>query len=115
MGQAREELTKIIPVLNGARKAQGLMNTFSRKIQFDLAGEETSFRIEIEKGQMKLAVDSSGEADIIVTGEAKEFARVINDGVDVTHPIARGHLTITKGKISEMTLLNRILWATKGA
>lgn len=115
MGQAREELVKIIPILNGARKAQELMKIFSRKIQFDLAGEETSFRLEIEKGQMKLAEGPSGEAGIIVTGDAQEFARVISAGVDVTHPIARGRLVITKGKISEMTLLNRILWATKGA
>ncbi len=115
MGQTKEEFLKIIPVLNGAKKAAGLMKLFSRKIRFELAGEEKAFTLEIDKGQMKLAENGAGEADIVVTGDGNAFARVISAGVDVTHPIARGQISITKGKISEMTLLNRILWSTKGS
>ena len=115
MGQAKEELLKIIPALNSSRKAGDMMKVFTRKIRFDLRSEENAFTLEIEKGQMKVTEDTTGEANIIVTGEAKEFAKVISAGVDVTHPIAFGHIVITKGKVSEMTLLNRILWATRGA
>ena len=115
MGQAKEELLKIMPALNSARKARDMMKVFTRKIRFDLAGEEKPFSLEIDKGQMQITEDATGEADIIVTGEGKEFAKVISAGVDVTHPIAFGHIVITRGKVSEMTLLNRILWATRGA
>ena len=115
MGQAKEELLKIIPALNGSRKAGDMMKVFRRKIRFDLTGEENAFNLEINNGQMKVTEDAPGEADIVVTGEAAEFAKVISHGVDVTHPIAFGHIVITKGKVSEMTLLNRILWATRGA
>ena len=115
MGQTKEELRKIIPVLNGAKKSSDLMKLFTRKIRFELAGEEKAFNLDIDKGQMKLTENGAGESDIVVTGDGNAFARVISAGVDVTHPIARGQIRITKGKISEMTLLNRILWSTKGA
>ena len=114
MGQAKEEPMKIIPALNSSGKARDVMKVFARKIRFDLRGEGNAFNLEIDNGQMKVGEDTSGDADIIVTGDPKEFAKVISAGVDVTHPIAFGHIVITKGKVSEMTLLNRILWATRG-
>ena len=114
MGQAKEELLKIMPALNSARKARDMMKVFTRNIRFDLTGEEKPFSLEVANGQMKVTEDTRGDADIIVTGDAKEFAKVISAGVDVTHPIAFGHIVITKGRVSEMTLLNRILWATRG-
>jgi putative sterol carrier protein len=63
---------------------------------------------------MALPKTVSKKVDIVVSGDTKEFAKVVRGEIDVTHPIARGQLIIKKGKVSEMTLLNRILWVIKG-
>lgn len=111
MGETFSEMTKIIPMINATPKTKDLMEAFPKTIQFELDGEESSFLITIQGGQMKLTQGISEKADIVVTGDTKEFAKVVRGKVDVTHPIARGQITVKKGKISDMTLLNRILWA----
>ena len=111
MGATLSEFAKIIPVMNASPKTRNLMEVFPRTIQFELDGEKSKFFITIQNGQMSLAEGISERADIVVTGDSTEFAKVVSGKVDVTHPIARGHITVTKGTVTEMTLLNRILWA----
>jgi putative sterol carrier protein len=62
---------------------------------------------------MAMAEGIVGEADIVANGDGAELSRVIRGEIDVTHLIARGQLVIKKGKVSEMTLLNRILLSVK--
>jgi putative sterol carrier protein len=113
MGETLSEFKKIIPILNSSPKARNLMEAFPRVIQFELDGEERQFFITIKNGQMDLKEGVFDNCDILVKGNTKEFAKVVEGKVDVTHPIAQGHITINKGKVSEMTLLNRILVAIK--
>lgn len=110
MGETKKAFEEAIPGINRNNRAIDLMEAFPRVIQFDLDGEEGKIYLVVKKGKMALAEKISGEPDIIVSGETGPFAKVIKGGIDVTHPIARGQLTVKKGKISEMTLLNRILW-----
>jgi putative sterol carrier protein len=112
MGDTWREMAALIPRLNDSRSAKNLMEAFPKTIQFDLQGEEGSFSITIAGGQMTMAPGVPEKADILVVGDSGEFAKVARGKLDVTHPIAHGHITIEKGKVSEMTLLNRILWAT---
>ena len=114
MGETKDALKEIIPILNSNPRSVDLMGAFTRVIRFDLDGEKGKFFMTIRKGRMALPKTVSKKVDIVVSGDTKEFARVVRGEIDVTHPIARGQLTITKGKVSEMTLLNRILWAIKG-
>src|SRR3989304_1045483 len=114
MGETFKELSGIVPRLNESRSARNLMEVFPRTIQFGLEGEESQFFITIGAGQMTVAKGISEKADIVVAGDTREFAKVVQGKLDVTHPIARGHITVAKGKVSEMTLLNRILWAVNG-
>lgn len=114
MGKTLDELNNMLSDLNSNKRAVDLMEAFSRVIRFELEGEQSSFDVAIQRGQMAITKRISGEPDLIVTGDTNEFAKVIRGEQDVTHPIARGQLIVKKGKVSEMTLLNRILWIKKG-
>jgi len=111
MGDTFNGLSGIAPRLNESRTAKNLMEVFPRTIQFSLQGEESPFFLTISGGQMSVAKGVSDKADLVVAGDTREFAKVVQGKLDVTHPVARGHITVEKGKVSEMTLLNRILWA----
>jgi putative sterol carrier protein len=113
VGQAKTALEELLPLVNNSRSAKELMGAFPRTIQFELDGEQKPIYMVIAQQQMAMAETISGEADIVATGDGAELARVIRGEIDITHLIARGTLFIKKGKISEMTLLNRILWSVK--
>ena len=113
MGQAKTALEELLPSINSSRSAKELMEAYPRKIKFELDGEKGPIYMVITQQQMALTETIVGEADIVAKGDGTEFSRVIRGEIDVTHLIARGQLTIKKGKISEMTLLNRILWSAK--
>jgi putative sterol carrier protein len=111
MGETWSELEALVPKLNGHRLAKSLMEVFPRTIEFDLHGEDGPFVLNIQNAEIVMSKGATDKADLVVAGESSEFAKVVRGGLDVSHPIARGHITIEKGKVSEMTLLNRILWA----
>jgi putative sterol carrier protein len=111
MGETWSEFEAIIPKLNKHRIAKNLMEVFPRKIEFDLQGEDGPFVVSIQNGQIAASKGTTHKADLVVAGSSAEFAKVVRGKVDVSHPLARGQITVEKGKVSEMTLLNRILWA----
>ena len=113
MGNAKTALEELLPLVNSNRSAKELMGAFPRKIQFELDDEKKPMNMVIAQQQMAMAESIAGEADIVATGDGAELARVIRGEIDITHLIARGTLFIKKGKISEMTLLNRILLSIK--
>jgi len=113
MGETFSEFVGLVARLNEIRSARNLMEAFPRTIQFDLKGERGPFHVTIDGGKMTIKEGVPEKADILVVGDSGEFAKVVRGKLDVTHPIARGHITIEKGKISEMTLLNRIIVATE--
>ena len=113
MGETYSEILGLASRLNESRSARNLMEAFPRTIQFDLEGEESKFYMTIEGGRMAITKGVPEKADIMIVGDTAEFVKVVRGKIDVSHLIARGHVTIEKGKVSEMILLNRILWATE--
>jgi putative sterol carrier protein len=113
VGQAKTALEELLPLVNSSRSAKELMGAFPRTIKFELDGEKKPIYMVITQQQMAVAESIAGEADIVAAGDGAELSRVIRGEIDITHLIARGDLTIKKGKISEMTLLNRILLSVK--
>ena len=113
MGETFSEIVGLASRLNESHSARNLMEAFPRTVQFDLKGEESKFYMTIEGGRMAIKEGVAEKADILIAGDTAEFAKVVRGKLDVSHTIARGHITIEKGKVSEMTLLNRILWATE--
>lgn len=106
-------LSVLVPRLNQNRAARSLMEVFPKTIQFRLDDEERPFYLSISDGRATLAKGIAERIDLEVAGKSRELARVITDKVDITWPISRGEITVEKGRISELTLLNRILWATE--
>ena len=106
-------LSALVPRLNESRSGRSLMEVFPRTIQFRLDDPAGPFYLRIADGQATLAKGIAPNIDLEVAGKSEEFARVITDRVDVTWPIARGDITVEKGRVSELTLLNRILWAVE--
>jgi putative sterol carrier protein len=108
-----KRLSALVPRLNEGRTARSLMEVFPKTIQFRLDGEDGPFYLGIADGRATLARGVAPKIDIEVEGSTGEFAKVLTDRVDMTWPIAEGHIRVVKGKISELTLLNRILWAAE--
>lgn len=113
MGETRNVIQTAIPVFNESKATRNLMEAFSRKIQFDLRGEPGPFNIVIESGRIKLVDERFEDAEVVVSGDTKEFAKVVVGQIDVTHLIARGQIKIERGKVSDMILLGRIFLAAK--
>jgi len=100
--------------LNAAARARNLMEAFPRTIQFTLTGEggeSSRFYVVIKDGRMSVVAGTADTADLVVTGKPEALVRVARGEQDVSHPIARGDLVVAHGKVSEMTLFNRVLWA----
>lgn len=106
-------LFALVPKLNESRTARALLEVFPKTIQFRLDDDAGPFYLRIAGGRVALEKGMAQNPEIEVAGSAREFARVITEKVDVTWPIAEGHVTVEKGKISQLTLLNRILWAAE--
>lgn len=113
MKRAKDCLEQMIPLLNETPKAVRIMKAWPKKVQFDLDNEESPFCISVEGGEMHLLEGAWGEPDIIVNGDGKALADVVEGVMDITHPISQGRLGIKRGKISEMTHFNRILALAK--
>ena len=113
MGQAKNSLERMIPWLNDHPKAIGIMKAWPRKVQFDLDKERSPFHIVVGRGEMSLLDGVCGEPDIIVGGDEKALAEVVEGVIDITHPISQGRLFVKRGKISEMTQFNRLIALAK--
>jgi putative sterol carrier protein len=111
MGVTFDEFLGLASRLNESRSARGLMDAFPRTIEFHLEGEEGPFYMTIDGGRMSIAKGAPENSDIVMSGDGSQFVKVVQGKLDVTHTIAQGHMRVTKGKVSEMTLFNRILVA----
>ena len=113
MGEGKDELKKVVPLFDDNPWAREILEGWPRTVLFELDGEESPFYITVKEGKMSFGEGAPGEADIIVRGEGKEFARVVRRERDITHPIAEAGLTISKGKLSQLILFDRILATAK--
>lgn len=112
MGRGKEELVRIIPYLNNNPKSVELMKVWTKVFQFRLDDDEP-FYITVKRGQMMLEDGLYPDPDLIMVGDAKEFAQVAEGYKDITHPIAHGQLRLSKGKNWELISFSRILGTTQ--
>ena len=113
MGEAKDELKKVIPLLDDNPWAKEIMEGWPRTVLFELGGEETPFYISVKEGRMSFGEGVPTEADILVRGESTELARVVRRERDITHPIAEASLGVDKGKLSQLIIFDRILATAK--
>jgi len=106
MGIVKDELAMVIPTLNQNPKAREIIWVLPSVIAFKLEGE--GFCMTIADGQVKLE-GLGPEPDIVVSGDASEFLKVITREKDITHVVAGGKVWVSQGKLSKMILFDRML------
>jgi len=109
MGRAKDALASAISILNRSQKAREMIEAMPKVVCFDLEGEEGPFYVVVEGEQLNLMEAISGEPEITVSGDANEVAKIASREREITHPIAEGKISITKGKLSRMIVFDRIL------
>jgi len=108
MGNVMVALNEVIPRLNDNPKAQEIIQVLPKLIAFDLDGENQRFSLVVDGGAVALG-DEAVDAEIVVSGDAAEFTRVVTRERDITHAVADGLVWVTRGKLSKMILLDRLL------
>lgn len=111
MGEGKEALLRAVDIINKIDRSAELMEGWNKTIQFEFKGETGPFHIVINQGKMNFAEGPSPKADIVMNGETKAFAAVAGGGVDISQPISRGDIVITKGQVKDMITFGRILGA----
>jgi putative sterol carrier protein len=113
MGEGKEALKQTVDLVNQIERSAELMGGWEKTIQFDFQGESGPFHITIEAGKMKFAEGAAKDPDIIMTGKTSALAPAVRGVVDISHPISRGDIVITKGQVKEMITFGRIFGATQ--
>jgi putative sterol carrier protein len=113
MGKSMDTLGKRIPILNSSKRAKELMEVWPKVIRMEFVDEASPFYMIIENGEMRLERSFRAETDIIMVGDGEKFAEVIAGNVDISHPLFRGQITLTKGTVKEMMALSRIIGSIK--
>ena len=109
MGKAKEALREAITRMSGNPKAHEIIQILPRKIAFDLDGEEQPFALAVDQDDAVFLSDDAKDAEIVVAGDAAEFARIVSREREITHAIAEGKVWVSHGKLSKMILLDRLL------
>lgn len=113
MGKGKEALLQTVDLINSIDRSAELMQGWSKTIQFDLKGETGPFHIAIDKGKMKFGEGPATSPDIIMTGSTDALAPSVTGVVDISHPISRGDIVITRGQVKDMITFGRIFGATQ--
>jgi len=101
-------LKRVAASLNQNPKARYLMEGFTRDIY--LVAEDEPVRVRIADGVMDVSKAPVGEPAIVVdVNDPSRFLPVIESGLDISHPIAEGAISVSRGKVSDLVLFNRIL------
>lgn len=109
MGKVKESLKEAIPRMNANPKAREIIQVLPRAIAFDLEGEGETFALVVNQDDSVSLSGDSGNAEIVVSGDAAEFARIVTREREVTHAVAEGKVWVSRGKLSKMILLDRLL------
>lgn len=109
MGKVREALRDSISRMNGNPKAREIIQVLPRMVAFDLDGEGGTFALAIQGADSVTLTDDVQGAEIVVNGDATEFAKIVTRERELTHSVAEGKVWVSKGKLSKMILFDRLL------
>ena len=116
MGQAKENLMKIVEKMNSNPKAQAVFITniagknvdWEMSFQFNLDNEEPFF-LEVKNQTVNLSDGVRSDAKIVMSGEFKAIERICEGKGDFTHAISREQITVEKGKVMDVIRLTRAI------
>jgi putative sterol carrier protein len=116
MGQAKENLIKIVDKMNTIQKAQEVFVTniagkdvnWEKSFQFNL-DKEDSFFLDIKDRKGTIGDGIKSDADIVMSGNPSAIVRICEGKGDFTHAISREQITVEKGKVMDVIRLTRAI------
>jgi len=116
MGQAKENLSKIVEKLNTIPKAQAVFVTniagkdvdWEMSFQFNLDKDDPFF-LEIKNRKALLSDGTKSDAFIVMSGDSDALVKVCDGKGDFTHAISREQITVEKGKVMDVIRLTRAI------
>lgn len=116
MGQAKENLSKIVEKLNTIPKAQAVFVTniagkdvdWEMSFQFNL-NKDDPFFLEIKNRKALLSEGIKYDAIIVMSGDSDALVKVCDGKGDFTHVISREQITVEKGKVMDVIRLTRAI------
>jgi putative sterol carrier protein len=116
MGQASENLIKIVDKIHNNPKAQAVFVTniagkdvyWEMSFQFNLDNEK-SFYLEIKNKKAYLSEETKPNADIELSGDPNAIVRICEGKGDFTHAISREQISVNKGKVMDVIRLTRAI------
>lgn len=116
MGQAKENLSKIVEKLNTIPKAQAVFVTniagkdvdWEMSFQFNL-NKDDPFFLEIKNRKALLSEGTKSDAIIVMSGDSDALVKVCDGKGDFTHAISREQITVKKGKVMDVIRLTRAI------
>ena len=116
MGQAKENLMKIVKKMNENPKAQAVFVTniagkdvdWEMSFQFNL-NNEAPFFLEIANRKASFSDGTKSEAIVVLSGDPTAIERICEGKGDFTHAISREQITVEKGKVMDVIRLTRAI------
>ncbi len=116
MGQAKENLIKIIEKINENPKAQAVFVTniagkdvyWEMSFQFNL-NKDKPFYLEIKNQKVFLTEGTKTKADIVISGDPNAIVRICEGKGDFTHAISREQIIVNKGQVMDVIRLTRAI------
>ena len=116
MGQAKENLMRIVEKINENSKAQAVFVTniagkdvdWEMYFQFNLDHDEP-FYLEIKNQKSKVLDGTKSEANITMSGKSDAIVRICRGKGDFTHAISREEITVEKGRVMDVIRFTRAI------
>ena len=116
MGQAKENLLKIVKKMNENLKAQAVFVTniagrdmdWKMSFQFNLDKDEP-FYLEIKNRFVYLSELSKSDANIVISGKSDAIVRICEGKGDFTHAISREEIIVEHGKVMDVIRFTRAI------
>jgi hypothetical protein len=116
MGQAKENLMKIVEKMNENPKAQAVYVTniagknvdWEMSFQFNLDKDEPFF-LEIKNQIVDLSDGTKSDAVIVISGKSESLVRICGGKGDFTHAISREEILVEQGNVMDVIRFTRAI------
>jgi len=116
MGQANENLMKIVEKMNENPKAQAVFVTniagkdvdWEMSIQLNLDNDEP-FYLEIKNQKSKVLDGTKSDAVIVISGKSESLVRICGGKGDFTHAISREEILVERGNVMDVIRFTRAI------
>ncbi len=106
------ELSRLVAETTSAPRAQRVLGNLSMVVQFNVSDAELASFLAVASQQLRSARGIHPKPTVFIDGEAGELVKVLQGGVDITHPLSQGKITV-KGNYYHAIDLSRLALAVR--